>query len=210
MGTAHAIRSRTGLDRGTCTERVDWSKQTAGTMHPVVDAPYTSDRRQDMSGICFMRCIARLNRGWGKWLIIGLLCGLVLMAGAFAQTTKQMIVVPFQDARFVPLDAAQPGELAVLWGDPTKGSSAMLVKFKKGVGRPHYHSSDYHLTLLQGTMKHWAEGEREEDAKPLGPGSYWFQPGNQVHTDACLTDECVMFVYWPDKRDTKLAETQKK
>jgi quercetin dioxygenase-like cupin family protein len=86
----------------------------------------------------------------------------------------------------------------------------MLVKFNKGVGRPHYHSSDYHLSLLQGTMKHWAEGEREEDAQPLGPGSYWFQPGNQVHTDACLTDECLMFVYWPDKRDTKLGEPPKK
>jgi quercetin dioxygenase-like cupin family protein len=168
---------------------------------------------QDMNVSCLMRYIASLNRGWTKWLIIGLVCGLGgFIATALAQTTKQMIVTPFQDARFVPLDAAQPegSQLAVLWGDPAKGPSAMLVKFKKGVGRPHYHSSDYHLTLLQGTMKHWAEGEREEDAKPLGPGSYWFQPGSQVHTDACLTDECLMFVYWPDKRDTKLAETPRK
>jgi quercetin dioxygenase-like cupin family protein len=153
-----------------------------------------------------------MNRSGSRWFFVGLLCSLGFMAGAFAQTTKQMIVVPFQDARFAPLDTAQPegAQLAVLWGDPTKGSSAMLVKFKKGVGRLHYHTSDYHLMVLQGTMKHWAEGEREEDAKPLGPGTYWFQPGNQSHADACLTDECVMFVYWPDKRDTKLAETRNK
>jgi quercetin dioxygenase-like cupin family protein len=86
----------------------------------------------------------------------------------------------------------------------------MLLKLKKLGGRLHIHTSDYHLTLLQGTMKHWAEGEQEADAKPLGPGSYWFQPGNQAHGDSCLTDECLMFVKWEGKRDAKLAEAPKK
>lgn len=86
----------------------------------------------------------------------------------------------------------------------------MLVRFKKGVSSLHYHSSDYHLAVLQGTMKHWTEGEREEDAKPLEPGSYWFQPANLSHADACPTDECLTFVYWLDKRDFKPAETRKK
>jgi quercetin dioxygenase-like cupin family protein len=127
-------------------------------------------------------------------------------------TKKQMVVTPFQDAKFIPVDPAQPdlAQMAVLWGDPAIGPSAMLLKFKKGGGQLHLHTSDYHLMLLEGTMKHWTEGVQEKDAKPLGPGSYWFQPGNQAHADACLTDECLMFIKWEGKRDGRLAEPAKK
>lgn len=119
-----------------------------------------------------------------------------------------MVVTPYEDVRFIPVDSTRPDgpQIGVLWGDPAKGPWAMLLKLKKGSGRLHYHSSDYHLVLLQGTAKHWAEGQQEADAKPLGPGSFWFQPGNQVHGDSCLTDECLMFVKWADKRDGMLAE----
>jgi quercetin dioxygenase-like cupin family protein len=135
-----------------------------------------------------------------------------LSASAHDNEKKKMVVTPYQDARFAPIDPKQPDgpQIAVLWGDPAKGPSAMLLKLKKGGGRLHFHTSDYHLTLLQGTMKHWAEGESEADAKPLGPGSYWFQPGAQAHGDSCLTDECLMFVKWEGKRDGMLAETLKK
>jgi hypothetical protein len=123
-----------------------------------------------------------------------------------------MVVTPFQDAKFVPIDPTQPNgdQVAVLWGDPTKGPSAILLKFKKGGGDLHLHTSDYHLVLLEGTMKHRAEGEQETEAKPLGPRSYWFQPGQQVHGDTCLTDECLMFVKWEGRRDSKLAGAAKK
>ena len=147
-------------------------------------------------------------------MIVALACsvGGSIIAGVLAHSAKQMVVVPIEATKFAPLDAAHPdgAQFAVLWGDPAKGPSAMLVKFKKGVSSLHYHSSDYHLSLLQGTMKHWAQGEREEDAKLLQPGSYWFQPANLSHADACLTDECLTFVYWLDKRDYKRSETQKK
>ena len=66
--------------------------------------------------------------------------------------------------------------------------------------------ADYHLVLVRGTMKHWAAGETEDKAKPLGPGSYWFQPGGQAHADSCLSEECLMFVSWAGKRDARLAE----
>jgi quercetin dioxygenase-like cupin family protein len=127
-------------------------------------------------------------------------------------TKKEMVVTPFQDAKFVPVDPAQPdvAQIAVLWGDPAKGPSAMLLKMKKGGGQLHLHTSDYHLVLLQGTMKHWAGGGQETDAKPLEPGSYWFQPGNQAHGDSCLTDECLMFIKWEGKRDGRLVEAAKK
>jgi hypothetical protein len=64
--------------------------------------------------------------------------------------------------------------------------------------------------VIQGTMRHRVKGEKESDAKPMGPGSYWFQPGNEAHGDSCVTDECVMFIKWEGKRDAKLAEEPKK
>lgn len=128
--------------------------------------------------------------------------------GIFAAEGKPMVVVPSAAVVFVPVDPARPegAAMAVLWGDPGSGPSAMLLKMKKTPGALHFHTSDYHLALLEGTMRHWADGTKPEDVAPLGPGSYWFQPGGQLHGDACLTDECIMFIKWEGKRDGFLPE----
>jgi hypothetical protein len=156
-----------------------------------------------------MSLFARSQQRNARMLIVGTVCALAgFAAGVLADVGKQMVVVPFQDAKFVPVDPARPDgpQLAVLWGDPATGPSAMLLKLHKSSGRLHLHTSNYHLVMLEGTAKHWTEGEPEAVAKPLGPGSYWFQPGNQAHGDSCLTDECLMFVSWAGKRDARLAE----
>jgi quercetin dioxygenase-like cupin family protein len=113
------------------------------------------------------------------------------------------VIVAFEDARFTPMNMRAPDgpQLAVLWGDPTRGPSAMLMKFPQGALGMHAHTADYHLVVLQGTMKHWDEDQSEADAQPLGPGSYWFQPGKQVHGDACVSSQCVLYLNWADKRD---------
>jgi quercetin dioxygenase-like cupin family protein len=158
-----------------------------------------------------MSSFAILKRRLEKFLLTGTVSGLVALAGGVdADDKKQMVVTAFEDAEFVPVDPARPDtQMAVLWGDPAKGPSTMLLKFKKGQGRLHFHTADYHLVLLQGTMTHRAEGEQEADAKLLGPGSYWFQPGTQVHVDSCLSDECLMFIKWEGKRDSIAAGTPK-
>ncbi len=67
----------------------------------------------------------------------------------------------------------------------------MLLRMERSGGRLHYHSSDYHLAVIEGEMKHWARGEQEADAPVLGPGSYSFQPGGEAHADSCLADQCL-------------------
>lgn len=146
-------------------------------------------------------------------MAVGTVCALGgFVAGTRAQARPPMIVVPIEQARFTPSDPARPegAQIAVLRGDPATGPSDVLLELKKGGGTLHLHSSDYHLVLLQGTARHWAEGASEADAKPLGPGSYWFQPGNQAHGDSCLTDKCLMFITWDGKRDGRLAEPAKR
>jgi quercetin dioxygenase-like cupin family protein len=125
---------------------------------------------------------------------------------------KPMVVVPADEGRFVPVDPKRPdgAQMAVLRGDPAKGPSTMLLKFKRATGVLHVHTSDYELVILQGTMKHWGERDSEAAVKPLGPGSYWFQPGGQPHADSCLSDECVMFITWAGKRDARLPDAPNK
>jgi len=64
--------------------------------------------------------------------------------------------------------------------------------------------------VIEGIATHWTAGERKADVKPLRPGSYWYQPGNQTHGDSCLSDECLLFVSWEGKMDAKLAEAPAK
>ena len=134
------------------------------------------------------------------------------LAGGFANSPvtvaeDRMVAVRREDAKFVPIDPSQPDgpQVAVLWGDPAKGPSAMFMRMRKTAGRLHYHTSTYDLVLLEGQMKHWGAREQEAEVEPLGPGSYWHQPGLQAHGDSCLTDDCLMFIKWEGKRDGMLA-----
>lgn len=122
---------------------------------------------------------------------------------ANTSAARPMVLLPVDDIAYQPLDPAQPTGpgIAVLQGDPATGPSAMLLRTGSGGGVPHYHTADYHLLLVRGQMKHWVTGERESDAAVLEAGSYWFQPGNAVHSDLCVSDECVMFIVWSGPRD---------
>ena len=116
-------------------------------------------------------------------------------------------VVAFEELRWPPADLARPGQLqtSVLWGDPRSGPSAMYLKLPKGTLPMHLHTADYHLLVVQGTMKHWSSGEDERAARTLGPGSYWFQAGGEVHGDACLSEECLVYLVWSGIRDGRMA-----
>lgn len=154
-----------------------------------------------------MKSLWTLTSRVGALVAVGTVCAVAgFTAGTRAQARRPMVVVPIEDARFTPSDPARPegARIAVLRGDPATGPSDVLLELKKGGGAPHLHSADYHLVLLKGTAKHWADGSTEAATKPLGPGSYWFQPGNQAHSDTCLTDTCLMFITWDGKRDGRL------
>ncbi|MCY1648703.1 DUF4437 domain-containing protein [Caulobacter sp. SL161] len=116
------------------------------------------------------------------------------------------VTLAIDDIRFAPLDPRNPNgpQIAVLHGDPATGPSDMLMRFSRGQGVPHVHSSDYRLVVLEGVMTHAQAGEGG-GAKPLGPGSYWFQPGEQSHLDGCLSEHCTMFISWSGKRDARRA-----
>ena len=129
-------------------------------------------------------------------------------APTHAASDRAMIVKAFDEVAFKPIIASRPDgpQIGVLRGNPDEGPSDMLLKMPKGTGVMHAHTADYHLTVISGEMKHWDPSVTESQVRPLGPGSYWFQPGGEVHADSCLSDECVMFIHWSGKRDGLLAK----
>ena len=88
-----------------------------------------------------------------------------------------------------------PGpELAVVSGDRQKGGGFFLRLPPGTKSGLHTHTADYHAIVISGAPRHWLPGE-EKKAQPLGPGSYWFQPGNQPHGDECTgPDPCLLYL----------------
>jgi quercetin dioxygenase-like cupin family protein len=46
----------------------------------------------------------------------------------------------------------------------------------------------------------------ETRTKKLEAGSYWYVPAGSVHQDACLTDECIIFVLVGGKDETNVVD----
>lgn len=135
----------------------------------------------------------------------GCLAVLFAALASASSAAEQLVIIPFEDAKFAPVSPTNPNgtQIAVLRGEPDTGPSDMLMKTPRSEGQLHFHTSDYRLTVISGVMKHWTPQSGRENAKSLGPGSYWFQPGGQGHADDCLSDQCLMFISWAGPKDTK-------
>ncbi len=109
-----------------------------------------------------------------------------------------------------------PINFAKVSGSTFKTPHATFSKFPGGnfITPPHIHAHSYQAVVISGKIINPMEGEKPEDAKVMGPGSYWYVPANQVHTTGCVSEEpCVFFMYQPvpfnfepttlEKKDTK-------
>ena len=112
---------------------------------------------------------------------------------------------PLNGLEFAPL---MDIEIAVLWGNPQEGESAVMLKFPPNFpGGMHTHTSSYHAVVVSGASKHWAKGETEADAPLQRPGDYWYQAGGQVHQDSFPTDEeTILFLQFDGPVDTDFVE----
>jgi quercetin dioxygenase-like cupin family protein len=96
---------------------------------------------------------------------------------------------------------------AVLNGDPSKGASLILAKFKSGCSIPwHWHSSGEHVMLATG-----AGVMDMKDAKSvtLHAGAYAMMPAHHAHQFKC-TSACTMFLYSEGVFDTHYVDADGK
>jgi quercetin dioxygenase-like cupin family protein len=119
-----------------------------------------------------------------------------------------IVMITPDELKWMPNPANADVQMAVVYGDPAKGSHGSFQKFKPGFNAGlHTHSSDLRLAVISGTVLTTAEGGPE---KKLPPGSYEYQPGGVKHVTKCdPSGPCVIFVVANGKFDFMPAEQKK-
>jgi len=117
-------------------------------------------------------------------------------------------IVMYDDLEWVPMMEGSPAEITILWGDPAVGPVGLLIRIPPGFEAPmHWHTSNYHAVVVQGTHQHWIDGEDRAAAADLGPGSYFRQVNKEVHADANVgADQVIAFVYFDGPVDEIMKE----
>jgi anti-sigma factor ChrR (cupin superfamily) len=95
--------------------------------------------------------------------------------------------------------------LSIIWGDRDSGPYAMYLKLPGNnyAVSSHAHTNDYRGITVQGVWQHEFAGEK----KQLPVGSYVFQPGNEFHTDSCVSkEECILLIQQDGKGDAIFPE----
>lgn len=82
-----------------------------------------------------------------------------------------------------PPDLPEGGQVAVLYGDPSK-KAPFAIRLKAPDGYkipPHWHSQDEQLTIVSGTLMLHMGDTMESPAHALDAGSFHFLPGKMHH-----------------------------
>ena len=122
-------------------------------------------------------------------------------AGAKAGATQGTFTTSDSIA-WKPVDPKKPDgvQMFVVWGNPNRGASMILLKFPAGtdVGW-HWHTAAYQGVVIQGKHTHTFKGAAPQTG---GPGSVWSQPARQVHDDKCEEGgDCIVVAYFHGKLD---------
>ncbi|WP_170416162.1 DUF4437 domain-containing protein [Ruegeria atlantica] len=133
--------------------------------------------------------------------VTGILVSAIALS-ANAETLKSSYRIALEEAEFFQPEGA-PFELAVLWGNPQEGPSAVFMKFPPNFpGAMHSHTHGYHGLVVTGASKHYIKGESEAEVPLQTPGDYWYQPGGEHHNDSFPTDEpTILLIQWEGPMD---------
>jgi len=119
-----------------------------------------------------------------------LVCSLLLLFGLtsllVAQDADTMTYAAAATSKFTNMPVLPPCvTLSVQRGDPSKGPSVILLKFKPGCVIPwHWHTASEQLMVVSGTGK-----AQMKDGQPatVRPGDYLYLPAKHVHQFTAVT-----------------------
>ncbi|WP_017666591.1 cupin domain-containing protein [Sandarakinorhabdus sp. AAP62] len=117
------------------------------------------------------------------------------LAGAATAQPAEFRTVQADAVQWQPIPDGQGAQSALIAGNPSQpGTYVIRVKFPPHVmDRPHHHSRDRHVTVLQGR---WFAGTgpafAPDKAQVLPVGSYMFHPAGGVHWDGSNSDDTVI------------------
>ena len=130
--------------------------------------------------------------------------GVMVGAAGAKVMTKQPKFTDASELKWGPMFPKDPQHspmISVVYGSLNKGPMGFFLKAPAGAQFPrHWHSNDYYGVVVQGTWMHsFAD---PNDVKKGGPGSTWYQPGKQVHGDACAPGaDCLIFISTPSGKE---------
>jgi len=116
---------------------------------------------------------------------------------------KGVIYVTAEQAKFEPSSAAGVS-MAVLWGDPDKGTHGTFTKFAPGYDAGmHTHTSDVWIVVVKGAYLY----KDEAGEKHVGPGDFLRVPGGHKHwSGGDKTDGALFYEEGSGKFDTAPAK----
>jgi hypothetical protein len=139
-----------------------------------------------------------MNRLIRTFVLTGCAAAVSPSLGYAAQLDRNAVeVTKPADIKFVR-NAAGTQERAVLFGDPAKpGPYVVRLRWLPGnMSRPHFHPNDRFFVVISGT---WWLGSGEtydpNSTVPVGPGTYVFHRGKQIHYDGAKNEETVIQVW---------------
>lgn len=114
------------------------------------------------------------------------------------------VTLRLADAKFSPLDAADPNGAAIapVWGDRNAGAHGLYLRLPAG-SQPTWriHKHDFHAVVLRGTVQHYQSGSSGTD---LPVGTYIGQTGGYKATTNCVgSTECILYVFHTGPYDVK-------
>ena len=135
---------------------------------------------------------------------------LAVLLGAQAEkaakpaAAKKAVLRAASEMKWVDIPEAKGAQQAVVSGNPQKGAHSSFAKFAGGTELPlHTHTAGSRSVVIAGTMLEGLEGQQP---KELGPGSYFYIPGELKHTTACKAGaDCIIYTDWQGAFDMKPA-----
>ena len=119
--------------------------------------------------------------------------------------SNSRVLANLATAKWLHESGDPPGaESVTLREDSKTGAMELLVRYPAGhVFRPHWHTANERMILLEGRMS-MRYGDKDEF---LEPGGYAYLPAKEVQRLACVSrTRCTFYVYWDSKLDFNPAQ----
>lgn len=131
----------------------------------------------------------------GIQAVLALTCAFAALAPtAAAKEGKKgsALLIPVADIKWQDVPDFPGLKMAVLDGDPSKGSGHFLLKLPDGFAAPlHHHSSDHFVTVVSGTLSLTVDGMETK----LPAGSFFEFKGKKQHITRCEPGaDCILSV----------------
>jgi quercetin dioxygenase-like cupin family protein len=113
-------------------------------------------------------------------------------AAADSKKGGNAVLVPASDLKWSDVPNFPGVKMAVLDGDPAKGTHHSMLKFVGGFAAPlHHHSSDHFGTVVAGTLVLTVDGKENK----LPAGSFFSFKGKEKHMTKCEAGaDCILSV----------------